>query len=177
MTGQDTGASLNTGPYILIVALGQEFRRDDAAGIRAVQAWLDMFPGRKDDPGICIEIAGLPGLNLLSMMEGYQAVILVDAMKSSEQPGTIQTVQVSDLAAFSSSSSNGHGWGAAETILLGHQLMPEKMPRQLVLIGIEAGDVGEGLGLTGKVEAALSEAATAIEVYVRNLVAYLAEHR
>lgn len=171
------GASLNTDPYILIVALGQEFRQDDAAGIRAAQAWLDMFPDRKDDPRIRLEIAGLPGLNLLSLMEGFQVVILVDAMKSSGRPGAVQTVQVSDLAAFSSSSFTGHGWGAAETILLGQQLIPEKMPRQLVLIGIEAGDVGDGPGLTEKVEAALPEAAMAIEVYARNLLAYLAECR
>lgn len=171
MGNEKERASFPAGPQVIIIAIGQEFRRDDAVGILAVRAWLDIFPNRKSDPDIKVEIVGLPGVNLLSSLEGYKTAILVDGVKSGMQPGTIRSIQVPDLEAFTSSSTNAHGWGAAETILLGLQLTPELMPGQISIIGIEVSDVNPGNGLSREVEESIPEAAAAIEAYVRSNLA------
>jgi hydrogenase maturation protease len=70
------------------------------------------------------------------------------------------------LDSFSDGSISAHGWGVAETLALGHKLIPTSMPKKLTLIGIEAGNILMGESLSPGVELALPEAAHLIEQLV-----------
>ncbi|OGO27434.1 MAG: hypothetical protein A2136_02875 [Chloroflexi bacterium RBG_16_54_11] len=151
------------GSAIKLIGIGQSLRGDDGAGSAAIRLWQERYGKASDRPGLEVALAEAPGIGLLDMLEGARFAILVDAVRSDARPGTIHLLSADQLAAFTSGSGSAHGWGVAETLALGKQLMPGEMPGKLYLIGIEAGDVSLGESLSPEVELALAEAACLIE--------------
>ncbi len=166
MTNPDYDARAKNPGIITIIGIGQSLRGDDAAGLEAVRLWQETYQAKHLSSTIKVELAELPGISLLNLLEGSQAAILVDAVHSSARPGTIHILTENQLEAFTQDSVSAHGWGVAETISLGRQLMPSAMPDNLVLIGIEAGQLQLGDALSHEVRSALPEAARLIEQYV-----------
>jgi hydrogenase maturation protease len=157
------GARDEPSGIIKIIGIGQSLRGDDAAGLAAVRLWQERYQVNIDRPYLQVELAELPGIGLLSLLEGTKTVILVDAVHSDAKSGTIHLLSNDQLDAFSDGTSSAHGWGVAETLSLGQKLMPSLMPEKLHLIGIEAGDLSLGEVLSIEVELALPEVARLIE--------------
>jgi hydrogenase maturation protease len=153
---------------ILVIGIGQSMRGDDAAGLEVVQAWRMKFPGTA--AGVDVEFAELPGLGLLDMVEGRDAVILVDAVQSAEPAGTIILLKPEDLASFGSDSGSAHGWGVAETLQLGQSLYPWLADCRITLIGIVGRQFDVNAGLSPEVRKALPEAAERLEAEVNGLL-------
>ena len=151
---------------ITIIGIGQSLRGDDAAGLEAVRLWQETYQAKHSSSTVKVELAELPGISLLNLLEGSRSVILVDAVHSSARPGTIHILAQNQLEAFTQDSASAHGWGVAETLSLGRQLMPSAMPDKLVLIGIEASQLQLGEALSHEVRSALPQAASLIEQYV-----------
>jgi hydrogenase maturation protease len=149
---------------IKIIGIGQSLRGDDAAGLAAVRLWQETYPENSGRQDLRVELAELPGIGLLDLMEGARLVILVDAVRSDAKPGTVHVLTGERLAAFTGGTSSAHGWGVAETLALGQQVMPSAIPERLILIGIEAGDIALGAPLSPEVESALPKAALLIEM-------------
>ncbi len=148
---------------IKIIGIGQSMRGDDAAGLRAVRLWQEQFQDRRDRPHIEVELAELPGIGLLNLIDGVRVVILVDAVRSGSKPGTVSVLSEKQLDAFANGSSSAHGLGVADTLALGRKVLPSQMPEKLILIGIEAGDISLGETLSEGVQMAIPEAARLIE--------------
>ena len=166
MTNQSEDARTANPGILKIIGVGQSLRGDDAAGLEAVRLWQEIYQPKHDHPNIRVELAELPGIGLLSLLEGSRAAILVDAVHGGAEPGTIYQAGEEQISAFGSGSASAHGWGVAETLRLGHQLMPSSMPDRLVLIGIEAGQLALGERLSPAVQSALPEAIKLIEQVV-----------
>lgn len=158
-SGLPSGALVKT----VIIGLGQSMRGDDGAGLAAVETWQQLYPATASRSDLRVELAGLPGLGLLGLLEGAEQVILVDAVHAGGSAGSIYILNEADLAVFTAGSGSAHGWGAAEALALGRQLNPERMPRRVILIGIEGEGFKLGESLSPAVQAALPEAARAIE--------------
>ncbi len=148
---------------IKIIGIGQFMRGDDAAGLYAVRQWQEQFGDNSARPHIEVELAELPGIGLLNLIDGMKVVILVDAVRSGSRAGTIHLVSEEQLDTFANGSGSAHGLGVAETLALGRRVLPSQMPERLILIGIEAGDISLGETLSREVEMALPEAARLIE--------------
>jgi hydrogenase maturation protease len=148
---------------VKIIGIGQSLRGDDAAGFAAVRLWQEKFQVNIDRPNLIVELVELPGVGLLGLLEGSNTVILVDAVHSNAKAGTIHFFSDDQLEAFTDGAGSAHGWGVAETLSLGRALMPSGMPEELILIGIEAGDLTLGGSLSPEVESALPDAANLIE--------------
>jgi len=151
---------------IKIIGIGQSMRGDDAAGLAAVQRWYETYQAKLSRPHVQYELAELPGVGLLSLLEGTRAAILVDAVHSDSKAGTVHVFNENQLEAFMEGAGSAHGWGVAETLSLGRKLMPTELPEKLILIGIEAGQLNLGESLSPEVEAALSEVGCLIEKYI-----------
>ena len=82
------------------------------------------------------------------------------------EPGTVHRLTEDQLESFSAGSGSAHGWGVAETLSLGRQLTPANLPAELILIGIEAGQLNLGEALSPEVESSLPEVARLIEQYI-----------
>jgi hydrogenase maturation protease len=161
----DTGnPTQNSSPgMIKVIGLGQCLRGDDAAGLEAVKLWQATCQINSARKNVQVELAGLPGLGLLNLLDGSQAAILVDAVHSSSPAGTVHVLSENEIAAFTGGFASSHGWGVAETLAMGRLLIPSDLPKKLVLIGIEASQLYLGEGLSPQVRSALPEAVRLVE--------------
>ncbi|NJD59505.1 MAG: hypothetical protein C3F13_04005 [Anaerolineales bacterium] len=162
----DDGTGRSEAGTIVVIGVGQSLRGDDGAGLAAVRLWYATYQEKLIRPAVRMELAELPGISLLSLLEGYQSAILVDAVRSGSIPGTILQITEGQLDQFSSGSRSAHGWGVAETLTLGRSTVSEQLPRKIILIGIEAGQIKLGENLSPQVEQSLLEAARLIEQLV-----------
>jgi len=166
MNAPNGGARAEYPGIIKIIGIGQSLRGDDAAGLAAVDLWHETYQAKVSRPNVQMELAELPGIGLLGLLEGANVAILVDAVHSDAKAGTVRVLTENQLESFKDGSGSSHGWGVAETLSLGRKLMLSALPGKLILIGIEAGQLTLGETLSPDVESALPEVARLIEQYI-----------
>ena len=122
---------------VLVLGIGNPLRSDDGVGIHVVESL------RGENLGHKIDIQeGLSGLDILGAISGYERIIIVDAIKSGADPGTIYKLSLNDLQeqqplhAFST-----HDVDIPTMLKLGRDLYPGKMPEDIVIIAVEAQDI------------------------------------
>jgi hydrogenase maturation protease len=152
---------------VLIAGVGNIFLGDDAFGSEVAR----MLLRRSWPENVRVEDFGIRGFDLtFALLDGYDAVILVDATPRGGTPGTVYTVEP-DLAFLDSAPP---GAGAVET----HAMDPMRVLdvarsmgaefRQLYLVGCEPVPAtvdpdGPGqMGLSDPVHAALQPAADVV---------------
>ena len=152
----ETAPPAGLAPAPLVIGLGNEERRDDAAGVRAARlARALLWPRVR-----MIECAGDVAA-LLEAWDGERAVVVVDAMSSGATAGTVRRFDAARESLPAELFRNStHGLGLAEAVELGRTL--GALPARLVLYGIEGADFGHGTGLSYAVECAVREAALRI---------------
>jgi len=148
---------------VILIGLGHEMHGDDEIGLEVVRQWSRIQTGKESGEGIHTSLLKSPGINLLSLIAGRDAAILVAAIHSGARPGTIQRLNKAQLISPEGIGRKGGGGGAAETLSLGYQLAPEELPDRLILIGIEGAAFGLGEGLSPAVRAAIPEALDALD--------------
>lgn len=116
---------------IRIIGIGSPFG-DDACGLAAARLLADEPPA-----GTEIVIADRPGTGLIELLEGVDAAILIDAVRSGAPPGTIHDLDLLDLPGSSLRAVSSHDLGVAEAM----QLMTAlgRLPVRGRLLGIEIG--------------------------------------
>lgn len=92
-------------------------------------------------PACSIEIEYLdrPGTRLLGYLRRAEKVILIDAMKAGDVPGTVRRIEPNELE--QAQPLSGHGIGVAEALALGDAL--GELPGKLVILGAEVGEGDE----------------------------------
>jgi len=118
----------------LVIGVGNLLRCDDGAGVHVVNRL------REEAPHIDTEDVAMGSIEVLEAMRGYNRVIIVDSVKTGAEPGTVFRVNITggdEPPAFGSS----HGVDLVTTLRLGASLLPEEMPAEQIIIGIEAGDI------------------------------------
>jgi len=149
---------------IVVIGIGQSLRGDDAAGLEAVRLWQAKYPGTAG--GVRVELTELPGLGLLDLLAGAEAAILVDAVQADPPAGKLLRIGPEELASFTTDTQSAHGWGVAETLILGRSMDPGLAQIRVTPIGIVGRDFSMGSGLSPEVKEALPRAAEIIEVEV-----------
>ncbi len=155
---------------IAVIGIGQSLRGDDGAGLEAVRQWRENYPETASRSEVRVEANELPGLALIDLIHENDAVILVDAVRSSSKAGTIHRIGPEELSAFTSDSQSAHGWGAAETIQLARQLNPALKNYPIKLIGIEVKQTTIGSGLSKEVRSAIPLACRAIQTEIEKFL-------
>ena len=143
----------------LLIGLGNELRGDDAAGLLVAREARRRLGGAADGAaGVeVLELGGEP-VGLLEAWDGAGRVVLADAVASGAAPGTVHRLDAAAAplpAAFAGAST--HALGLAEAIELGRSL--GRLPRGLVVLGIEGADFATGAEPSEAVRGAVSEAA------------------
>lgn len=151
-----------------MIGIGQSLRGDDAVGLEAVRRWEEKFPETAGRPGVRVEACELPGLALIESLNDVEAAILVDAVQSSAEPGTIHRLSEDELAAFTAGSQSAHGWGVAETLRMRSRLTDANV--NIRIIGVEAEQMELGAGLSQAVEDVLPTICTVIEEEIFTLL-------
>lgn len=156
------------GPRILIAGIGNVFLSDDGFGVEVVkgleerEAWPDV---------VCADV-GVAGMHLAyELLEGYDVLILVDAMQRGEAPGTVSVLEVDPHGDQSGwrGSMDGHSVDPVATLSLLEELGGE-IPRTF-LVACEPQYLGEGMGLSPIVQEAVDCAQEALDGLLRELCA------
>ncbi len=78
----------------LFLGLGNPILSDDAVGIRVVQE-IEKMLGDRD--GICFARESVDGLRLLDVIRGYDRLIIVDAIRTRDRPGSLYELSIGEL--------------------------------------------------------------------------------
>lgn len=140
---------------MIVIGVGNRSRGDDAVGIRVVE--------RLRGSVRCYESDGDPS-ELIVLFGSDPEVIVVDAMVSGSQPGTVTTTEIAlgmpSAGVPLRSQSSTHGFGVFEALELARIL--GTIPARLTVIGIEGFDFTPGAELSPAMEPAVAEAADLI---------------
>jgi hydrogenase maturation protease len=157
------GAAASAG--VLVLCLGNALRRDDAVALhvalRVEAAAL---------PGVAVRRSAASGLYLLDEMEGFDRVVVVDAVRTGGRPaGTVLSFPLEDLHAPEGPSPHAIGLPSA---LARARAAGAPVPSRVHVVAVEVLDMSSvGEGLTPAVGAAVDAAAAATLEAVRTLAA------
>jgi len=135
---------------LLILGLGNVLCGDDGLGPTAVahleHDWLEPEGCRLADGGTL-------GLALLPLVEDARRVVLIDAVRLDEAPGSPVRLEGEELEPAVRERLSVHQVGVAD--ILDALRWRDRLPESLVLLGLVPESVGLGLGLSPPVAAAL----------------------
>ncbi len=140
----------------LIIGIGNPWRGDDAVGCEVARMLAEKLEGA------CriIELSG-EGAGLIDAWEDAGQVIVIDAVASGSEPGTIFRLNAGTEnmpSQFFSYSS--HAFGLAEAVELARTL--QRLPQQLLVFGIEGSGFNHGEPLSAPVRAAAEKVCSEI---------------
>ena len=146
------GAKL-TARHVIVAGIGNDYRQDDGVGPRVAREVARAAPGVVD-----VGPLGEP-LDLLGAWDGADLAVIIDAVRSGGEPGTVSVVEFDhngksarpQTATVGTTST--HGIGIAGAVRIAQVL--GTAPRRIVVVAIEAGDLGQGAQLTPEVEHAV----------------------
>jgi hydrogenase maturation protease len=147
---------------VLVAGIGNIFLGDDGFGVAVAQR----LGTRPIPAGVRVADFGIRGVHLAyELLDGVDALVLVDALPTGEAPGTI-TVLEPDLSA-------GEDPDTEAPVIEAHSMTPGVvlgMVRNLggrvgrvLVVGCEPADVDEGIGLSPPVAAAVEHAVAVVD--------------
>ena len=132
---------------VLVIGVGNTFRGDDGVG-PVVAARLKELAL----PGVTILEQSGEGTSLMAAWENAAYVIVIDAVQSGAEPGTIHRLDVTDkpIPAQFGSRFSGHAFGVAGAVEMARLL--DRLPKRLIVYGIEGLAFATRQGLSAEVE-------------------------
>jgi hydrogenase maturation protease len=148
-------AEAATQPAVLVIGIGNALRHDDCVGLEVARRVRE----RAATSGIVVREHEGEAIGLLEIWDGADAVVLVDAVHSGAAPGTIHRIDASSapVPAQLAGAHSTHAIGIGEAIELARVL--ERLPRQVIVYGIEGQRFEAGSGLSEAVAAAVAQLA------------------
>ena len=131
----------------LVIGLGNSYRRDDGVG----PAVAERLRERRD-----VEVATCEQepSRLLDAWAGADLALVVDAVASGAEPGTVHRFDASERAVPSSVfRGSTHAFGVGELIELARAL--GRLPGRVIVYGVEGAEFAAGDGLSPAVAAAV----------------------
>jgi len=114
---------------IRIIGIGSPFGAD-SCGLAAARR-LE----REPPTGAQVVAMDRPGAGLIDLLDGVDAAILIDAIRSGAPPGTVHDVDLREVLRSSARPVSSHDFGVAAAIHLAEAL--GKLPPRGRLLGIE----------------------------------------
>ena len=136
-------------PPKLFVGVGNILKRDDGVGVEAARR-LAEFPLPRD---IEVYDAGTVGLDAAAVLENRQLVVVVDGVDAGAEPGALFRFKPKQLRPGVKTTLSLHDVhlldALDETRLLG------MAPADVIIFGVQVGDLSTGIGLSPAVEKSL----------------------
>lgn len=138
---------------ILVVGVGNEYRSDDGVGLVVAR-----FLRKVLNPTVTVLEETADGLALMAAWKDADLVIVIDAVDSGGQPGTVRRLDArlrSSVAGPSAPST--HAISLMEAIQLARAL--GELPPRLIVYGVQGKSFELGVGLSAEVAKAVPEVA------------------
>lgn len=128
---------------VLILGLGNLLLRDEGVGVHTVNALTQRY---HLPDGVRVVDGGTAGMDLLDLLAGCERLIVCDAVRSDEPPGSAFRIGGDDVAALFAARISPHQIGLCD-VLANLELLGER-PAQITLVGIVPGELGLGTELS-----------------------------
>ena len=142
---------------ILVLGIGNVLLTDEGVGVRTLKELERRF---SFPANVELLDGGTAGIDLLRHIRNRDCLIIIDAMKSGQVPGTIVRVAGEDVPAAFRTRISPHQLGLSD--LLAAAMLTDELPKNLVLFGVEPESIDIGLDLTETVEANLGKLIEAV---------------
>lgn len=158
---------------ILIAGVGNVLRGDDGFGVAVAQS---LAAGANLPEGVEVFEAGIAGVPLVQeLMDGYDALIVADAVERDGAPGTVYVIEpevgdpsMIDPAAFHASLADAHYTEPSKVLVLAKAL--EVLPPVYFVVGCQPAGYDElGAELSEPVRKAVGVAVGRIESLVEEI--------
>ncbi|MBL6928641.1 MAG: HyaD/HybD family hydrogenase maturation endopeptidase [Rhodospirillales bacterium] len=143
---------------IVVLGVGNTLMSDEGVGVRVIEGLLTRA---NEFPAVEFIDGGTAGLALLTLIEGYDGFIAVDAASLNAPPGSVRTFEGDDMDAFlRTRARSAHDIGLDD--LLNAQRIRGLLPERRALVGIQPKRLNLGEALSPPVADALPVAETAV---------------
>jgi hydrogenase maturation protease len=143
---------------VLVAGIGNIFQTDDAFGVEVA----NRLAQRTLPPGARVEDFGIRGVHLAyELLEGYDGLVLIDAVPMGEPPGTLAIIEPE----YDASGTSGDDMAP---VVDAHTMNPDVVLASLArlggsvekvfIVGCQPANLQEGMGLTPAVAAAVEDA-------------------
>jgi hydrogenase maturation protease len=147
----------------LVLGIGNLLIGDEGVGCRTVEELSRRYSLPPEVE--CVD-GGTAGFELLAMLDSKEHVILIDALRSDREPGTVVMVEGEHVPKAFLARTTPHQLGICD-VLAAAQLT-ETMPKHLTLYGIEPKHLDVGIGLSSEVEAGMEKTIGAVVAQLRH---------
>lgn len=127
----------------IVIGLGNPILGDDGLGWKVaeeVQKRLSLTPVEAES-NVAVEFLSLGGISLMERLVGYERAILVDAVMSEQETGSVIVSRLDDMpdyAAFHTTSA--HDMSLQTALKLG-KAMGANLPEDVTVVGIAASQI------------------------------------
>jgi hydrogenase maturation protease len=136
-----------------VAGIGNVFQSDDGFGVEVAHRLVQ----RSWPDGVEVAEFGIRGVHLAyQLLEGYRALILVDAVPMNEPPGTLAVVQP-NIGVNADAVMDAHTMSPDVVLALLTQL--GGAIDHVYVVGCQPAELGEGMGLSPAVAAVVEPAA------------------
>jgi hydrogenase maturation protease len=145
-------------PSVMVAGIGNIFLGDDGFGVEVA----NRLAARPHPPGVRVEDFGIRGVHLAyELLDGYDALVLVDAVAMGEAPGVLAVIEPEPDGALATGDDAAH-------VVDAHSMSPDVVLAvlarlggsvdQIYVVGCEPASLEEGIGLSPEIAAAVDEA-------------------
>ena len=143
---------------VLVAGIGNIFLGDDGFGVEVAQR----LARRTLPEGVRSADFGIRGIHLAyELLDGYDALVLVDAVPMGREPGTLALIEPEELVPPDPDDEAAPVFDAHTMhpgVVLGMLSMLEANVRRIVIVGCEPATVEDGIGLSAPVAEAVDAA-------------------
>jgi hydrogenase maturation protease len=153
---------------VLVAGVGNIFLGDDGFGVEVARLLGD----EPVAPDVKVADFGIRGVHLAyELLEGYDALVLIDAVSRGDPPGTVSVIEAATDTADGDgvlAAMDAHGMNPGAVLAMVGDLGGRV--GQVLVVGCEAGCLDHGIGLSAPVNAALPAAVEAVRELIDTLV-------
>ncbi len=147
-------------PRVLVAGMGNDLRQDDGFGIVVTRRYAESGVPE----GVRVYEAGIAGIGLVQeLMDGYEALIIVDATDRGGEPGTVFLLEAEVPAQEELTEESRQEFLADTHLTVPSQALTlaralDILPQTVYILGCQPGDTGLGMDLSEPMEHGVTEA-------------------
>ena len=152
-----------TSPTILVLGIGNYLMGDEGVGVHAIKA----LEREEIPPGVVLLDGGTGGFHLLSYLQDYPIVLLIDATMDGGAPGTVRVLRPKFASDFPRALS-AHDIGLRD--LIESAILTGKLP-DIRLLTVSIGDLNDmKTELSPEVSAAIPAVVSSVKEILADLL-------
>lgn len=130
----------------VVLGIGNTILTDEAAGVRAAEAFAQAF---QVPANVQVIDGGTSGMEMIEDLSGVDLLIVLDVVKTGAAPGTLVRIAGAQVPVFFRQKLSPHQIGLPD-VLASLELL-DAVPKEIVVLGVEPVSLELGMEMTGTV--------------------------